>query len=94
MPINGAYTPQQPQSYATTEQNLATHNANSADAVNYAPPSTSAASNTASSNTEISKEEVGWYFVERYYTTLSKNPDKLFVSIPPCIGNRLVLRHL
>lgn len=27
-----------------------------------------------------SKDEVGWYFVQQYYTTLSKNPDKLHVS--------------
>lgn len=27
-----------------------------------------------------SKDEVGWYFVEQYYTTLSKNPEKLHVS--------------
>ncbi|KAJ6072475.1 hypothetical protein N7467_010560 [Penicillium canescens] len=26
---------------------------------------------------EISKDEVGWYFVEQYYTTMSRNPDKL-----------------
>jgi Nuclear transport factor 2 (NTF2) domain len=26
---------------------------------------------------DVSKEEVGWYFVERYYNTLSKSPDKL-----------------
>ncbi|KAG5939169.1 hypothetical protein E4U53_007861 [Claviceps sorghi] len=29
----------------------------------------------ASSN--LSKDEVGWYFVEQYYTTLSKSPEKL-----------------
>ena len=26
-----------------------------------------------------SKDEVGWYFVESYYTTLSKNPETLYV---------------
>ncbi|KAJ0139174.1 putative G3BP-like protein, partial [Colletotrichum tanaceti] len=37
------------------------------------------ATNDASSagNNNLSKDEVGWYFVEQYYTTLSKNPDKL-----------------
>ena len=29
---------------------------------------------------EVSKDEVGWFFVEQYYTTLSKNPEKLHVS--------------
>ncbi|CAI4219190.1 unnamed protein product [Parascedosporium putredinis] len=32
---------------------------------------------TNSVNHDLSKDEVGWYFVEQYYTTLSKNPDKL-----------------
>lgn len=26
------------------------------------------------------KDEVGWYFVEQYYTTLSLNPNRLHVS--------------
>ncbi|KAJ5908025.1 hypothetical protein N7495_000707 [Penicillium taxi] len=26
---------------------------------------------------EITKDEVGWFFVEQYYTTMSRNPDKL-----------------
>lgn len=40
---------------------------------------TSAASTEGSSS--IPKDEVGWYFVEQYYTTLSKNPEKLHVSL-------------
>lgn len=31
------------------------------------------------SNSNLSKDEVGWYFVEQYYTTLSKSPEKLHV---------------
>ena len=27
----------------------------------------------------LSKDEVGWYFVEHYYSTMSKSPDKLHV---------------
>lgn len=34
-----------------------------------------------------SKDEVGWYFVEQYYTTLSKNPSKLHVSSAPALGS-------
>lgn len=30
-------------------------------------------------NKAPSKDEVGWYFVESYYTTLSKNPETLYV---------------
>jgi hypothetical protein len=46
-------------------------------------PNTNAAAETSASNTngnsDLSKDEIGWYFVEQYYTTLSKNPDKLNV---------------
>ncbi|KAG9241139.1 hypothetical protein BJ878DRAFT_246949 [Calycina marina] len=28
-------------------------------------------------NPKLTKDEIGWYFVEQYYTTLSKNPEKL-----------------
>jgi hypothetical protein len=28
---------------------------------------------------EVSKEQIGWYFVERYYNTLSKNPAMLYL---------------
>ena len=36
-----------------------------------------ATGNAANSN--LSKDEVGWYFVEQFYTTLSKSPEKLHV---------------
>lgn len=40
-------------------------------------------SNNQSSQTaqtsELAKEEIGWYFVERYYNTLSKSPEKLYL---------------
>lgn len=37
--------------------------------------------NASSGNSNLSKDEVGWYFVEQYYTTLSKSPEKLHVSL-------------
>ncbi|RGP78129.1 hypothetical protein FLONG3_3771 [Fusarium longipes] len=44
-------------------------------------PTTSAADGSttaaASTNSNLSKDEVGWYFVEQYYNTLSKSPEKL-----------------
>ncbi|EFY93906.1 hypothetical protein J3458_007042 [Metarhizium acridum] len=40
-----------------------------------ADPAAGAETNTNSAN--LSKDEVGWYFVEQYYTTLSKSPEKL-----------------
>jgi hypothetical protein len=33
----------------------------------------------SSSQTDISKEQVAWYFVESYYTTMSQQPEKLHV---------------
>ena len=41
-----------------------------------------ASSAASESNNSVPKDEVGWYFVEQYYTTLSKNPEKLHVSFP------------
>lgn len=38
-----------------------------------------ASTRTASGIRDLSKDEVGWYFVEQYYTTLSKSPEKLHV---------------
>ncbi|SPO02875.1 related to Ras-GTPase-activating protein binding protein 2 [Cephalotrichum gorgonifer] len=34
-------------------------------------------STSGGTNHDLSKDEVGWYFVEQYYTTLSKSPEKL-----------------
>lgn len=33
-----------------------------------------------------SKEEVAWYFVESYYTTMSRTPEKLYVCRQPLFG--------
>lgn len=45
------------------------------------PPSSNAtaAPSTNGSNGDLPKDEVGWYFVEQYYTTLSKQPEHLYV---------------
>ncbi|KAL8907326.1 MAG: hypothetical protein Q9171_005899 [Xanthocarpia ochracea] len=45
-----------------------------AEASNVATGSSAASAEGSSS---VAKDEVGWYFVEQYYTTLSKNPEKL-----------------
>ncbi|TKX27391.1 nuclear transport factor 2 domain-containing protein [Elsinoe australis] len=34
---------------------------------------------SAGTTSEIPKDEVGWYFVEQYYTTLSRSPEKLYL---------------
>ncbi|KAI1412936.1 hypothetical protein F5Y13DRAFT_162116 [Hypoxylon sp. FL1857] len=49
--------------------------ASSATAPATAPPADQ--TSTTSSNNPPSKDEVAWFFVEQYYTTLSKNPEKL-----------------
>jgi len=72
MATNGSFT-QQEQYKNTTEQY----------------PATSVAADSASgsaSGNDLSKDEVGWYFVEQYYTTLSKSPEKLHVS---CVALKL-----
>ncbi|KYK60146.1 NTF2 and RRM domain-containing protein [Drechmeria coniospora] len=47
-----------------------------ADQYPSAPASADGTPNAAG-NSNLSKDEVGWYFVEQYYTTLSKSPEKL-----------------
>ncbi|KXX73908.1 putative G3BP-like protein [Madurella mycetomatis] len=43
-----------------------------------APAQTSEApANADNSTSNLPKDEVGWYFVEQYYTTLSKSPERL-----------------
>ncbi|KAK0722801.1 hypothetical protein B0T26DRAFT_234110 [Lasiosphaeria miniovina] len=39
--------------------------------------STGSSANSANGNSNLPKDEVGWYFVEQDYTTLSKSPEKL-----------------
>jgi hypothetical protein len=63
MATNGSFA-QQEQYKNTTEQYTATSGA--ADTTT-----------GSSSGNDLSKDEVGWYFVEQYYTTLSKSPEKL-----------------
>jgi len=79
--VNGNYTSQV---YDTMANNYAAANANSNTAYGAAQPAPSPAANTTTS--EIPKDEVGWYFVEQYYTTLSRSPEKLFVSRLTLVG--------
>ncbi len=48
-----------------------------------AAPPTEASASADSPTEHLPKVEVGWYFVEQYYTTMSKSPDRLHVSPPP-----------
>lgn len=71
-PVNGNYAPQgYENSYSTGASNFTPGQQPTTQAAQQAPPS------------EIPKDEVGWYFVEQYYTTLSKSPDRLYVRRLP-----------
>ncbi len=87
--INGNYGTHQPYGQAEPFQPSQGSNVSTGTAVasaygeeaSVAPtstPSESAAAPEASK--PPSKDEVGWYFVESYYTTLSKNPETLYVG--------------
>ncbi|KAF2856867.1 hypothetical protein T440DRAFT_463094 [Plenodomus tracheiphilus IPT5] len=67
-PVNGNYAPQgYENSYSTGASNFTPGQQPTAQPAQQAPAS------------EIPKDEVGWYFVEQYYTTLSKSPDRLYL---------------
>lgn len=87
MPVNGSYGSQQ--SFGTSEAQPSSHNANNATAagINGSGATNGAvasadnnSSGAAEGSSNVPKDEVGWYFVEQYYTTLSRSPDKLHVS--------------
>ncbi|KAF2438682.1 NTF2-like protein, partial [Karstenula rhodostoma CBS 690.94] len=68
LPVNGSYAQQD---YDGSNY------ANNAPSYSASASQPAQSSNTAAS--EIPKDEVGWYFVEQYYTTLSRSPDKLYL---------------
>ncbi|KAK7189348.1 hypothetical protein DPSP01_012391 [Paraphaeosphaeria sporulosa] len=68
LPVNGSYAQQ---GYDGSNY------ANNAPSYSASASQPAQSSNTAAS--EIPKDEVGWYFVEQYYTTLSRSPDKLYL---------------
>ena len=68
-PVNGMYSGQ----YQTPAELPA-----SAPGASHAPSASQ--STTASTSAAAAKpdpQEIGWYFVEQYYTTLSKNPERI-----------------
>lgn len=81
MPVNGNgnYAPHQ--GYGAIEQNNGAFAANAATSQSSygQAPTTSTSATSNSTTSEIPKDEVGWYFVEQYYTTLSRSPEKLYV---------------
>ena len=83
--VNGNYGSHQ--SYGPPEQSLSSQGsagasapgASGEDASNVTNTGSSSTTGTSEGNASVPKDEVGWYFVEQYYTTLSKTPEKLHV---------------
>lgn len=100
-PVNGNYGLQQP--YGGPEQSLSSQESNGTSSVsttgvfnedNGGTPNAVNSSNagTSEGSSSVPKDEVGWYFVEQYYTTLSKHPERLhvrFLSIIMDYGFRI-----
>ncbi|KAI4192013.1 MAG: hypothetical protein LQ348_003302 [Seirophora lacunosa] len=84
--VNGNYASMS--SYGSADQQSSSHEhgagvggpvsrSGGAEAPNALNPSTGTTAAPAEGSSSVPKDEVGWYFVEQYYTTLSKNPEKL-----------------
>ncbi|KAF2719387.1 hypothetical protein K431DRAFT_286827 [Polychaeton citri CBS 116435] len=102
VPVNGygtshGYAPVDPQQH---QQVNAQAGYGQAAATSSAPPT-----GPSAQQPEIPKDEVGWYFVEQYYTTLSRNPEKLYLfynkrsqfvsgqetdKVAVCVGQRAI----
>lgn len=81
-PVNGTYAPQQSH-FGSTEQGYGaatTNGTGPSSAYAGAGQASSGNASSGSAQPAIPQDEVGWYFVEQYYTTLSRNPEKLFVG--------------
>ncbi|KAL8692289.1 MAG: hypothetical protein Q9218_002658 [Villophora microphyllina] len=85
-PVNGNYGPQS--SYGSGDQQPSSRGLGTPAGGPQSGPTGPEASNAPNASTgtpagsgegssSLPKDEVGWYFVEQYYTTLSKNPEKL-----------------
>ena len=90
--VNG-YASQQPY-----EQQMPTHGSTNttsgsfnAESSNIPSAGNDTSSGASEGNSSVPKDEVGWYFVEQYYTTLSKTPEKLHVS--PLEGSFFTQNH-
>lgn len=84
------YEQQAPTHDSSNVSGSATSGSFNAESTNIPGAGATASSAASEGNGTVAKDEVGWYFVEQYYTTLSKNPEKLHVSRPsqPAAPNR------
>ncbi|KAK3067538.1 hypothetical protein LTR53_015545 [Teratosphaeriaceae sp. CCFEE 6253] len=108
MPSTNGYAPHQ--GYGSIEQQGGSHGYSSgtpasAQSMYSQVPATAELGSATSSQSDIPKDEVGWYFVEQYYTTLSRSPEKLYLfynkrsqfvsgpetdKVPVCVGQRAI----
>lgn len=65
--------PQQAESTQSYAQNAPT-------AATAASPASTATAPAATTSTAQSPDQIGWFFVESYYTNLNQNPDQVGVS--------------
>jgi len=77
--MNGNYAQTQSQGYDQSYNSHSTSQTNG-DYNSNASSTTTQTNGSGTNAPEIPKDEVGWYFVEQYYTTLSRSPEKLYVS--------------
>lgn len=78
-PVNGTYAHQN--AYGSAEHSFGHQASTSTSTTGYGAAPVSGSGPTQN---EISKEEVAWYFVESYYTTMSRTSEKLHVSHDYC----------
>lgn len=72
-PINGNYPAQHAYPDAFNHAHAAMNTAANFQPAQSSTPTTA----TPEQKNDIPKDEVGWFFVEQYYTTMSRNPEKL-----------------
>lgn len=95
--------------YGSIDPNVYAYNANSLASQQQSsqqqPPTSTTPSAPTQPQNDLSKDEVGWYFVEQYYTTLSRSPEKLYLfynkrsqlvsgqetdKVAVCVGQRAI----
>lgn len=88
--LNGSYTGQIPAEVPVqpSAPNSMVGSTSSAEPASTPSTGNTTSSSAGDSSSSVPKDEVGWYFVEQYYTTLSKNPEKLHVSQDSFLSGR------
>ncbi|GAB7345187.1 hypothetical protein MBLNU457_3568t1 [Dothideomycetes sp. NU457] len=102
-PVNGTYA-----SHGSFDQSAGYNNSTSSGQPSYSNGASNQAPSSGASQ-EIPKDEVGWYFVEQYYTTLSRSPEKLYLfynkrsqfvlgneadKVAVCVGQKAINEHI